>query len=125
MIVQEIKLYEEAYTVKVVGSTSANGNPVESYNGYSRKVFTAADLQVERNRAAANNIKIGSRFRYIKGSAEIEIVSYETDPKKCEDIEGSPAILKAKRTSPMDILTTYDFHYTVDELIDTAYLERI
>jgi hypothetical protein len=119
MITQEIKLYEEPppYAYQAAAVTT--------FNGYGKKLFNHADLVQERNKAAFAQIKIGSRFRYKKTQAELEIVSYETDPFKCEDVDGFPAVLKARRTHPVDAITKYEFHYSVAELLDEETLERL
>jgi len=127
MIQQEIKLYEESIPYKHTPTVaySATGQPVVNYGTWGRTLFTSADVAAERSRAAICNIKIGSRFRYVNGNSEIEVVSYETNPLLCEDVDGFPAILKARRTHPIDALTHSTFHYTVAELINNPALERI
>ncbi len=122
MIQQSIMLHDEPVFVTKPASQPATPTV---YIKYPRKTFTYADIQNERNKAAQNNIKIGSKFRYIKSDVVIEIVSYETNPLICENVDGDPAILKATRTMVTDPTQTYTFHYSVAEFLDEQTMERL
>jgi hypothetical protein len=125
MIVQELKLHAEPepYKPPVVSSNSLLTN-YGSYGSYTSRGFNQVDLARERTKAAMSGIKIGSKFKSRSQATILEVIGYETDPIKCEDIEGDPAIIRVRRTHPIDNLKDIIFHYSVEEL-QSVSLEKI
>jgi hypothetical protein len=122
MISQEIKLHDEpvAYTPP----------PVQQHNHYMmypKKSFTQWEISKEHNKAITAQIKIGSKFRYKTSGATIEVLSFNLDPKHCEDVDGEPAIIYGRRVASgftPDAASDYCFNYSVAELLD-PHLEKV
>lgn len=125
MIIAEIKLHEEPGSVVYQSPAPTKPLAIMEYCGYTKRTFTQADLKAERSKAALAFIKIDSKFKYRNTGAIIEVTSYVTDPDKCEDVEGSPAVLICRRTLNTKPDKVWTFTYSVDELTENELMEKL